>query len=80
VRADGQAERLRLNLPLRGSGERLLGRARRVLPLPLPRAAAARPRPLLRGGRRARRAPRHRRGHPGQRGHQAHHRRRRAPD
>ncbi len=36
LRAAGQAERLRLHLPLRGAGLDLLGRARPLLPLPLP--------------------------------------------
>src|SRR4028118_1625392 len=39
LRPPRQAERLRLHLPLRGTGERLLGRGRPLLPLPLPRAA-----------------------------------------
>ena len=65
-----EAQRLRLHLPLRGAGERLLGRPRALLPVPVPRAPAPRPRPELRGGRRPRRPPRRRRGHPGHRGPQ----------
>ena len=41
-----------------GQASRVLGRARPVLPLPLPGAAAARHGPVLRRGRRARRAVR----------------------
>ena len=53
VRPAGQAQRLRLDLPVRRPGDRLLPAARAVLPLPLPRAAAARPRAQLRRGGRA---------------------------
>ena len=48
--------RPRLDLPLRGPGDRLQARRGPVLPLPLPAAAAARARAELRRGRRARRA------------------------
>ncbi len=51
LRAPGQTERLRLDLPIRGPGERLRCLERALLPLPLSRAAAPRPRPLVRGGR-----------------------------
>ena len=74
----GQAERLRLDLPLRGPGLGVLGREGAVLPLPLPRAAAARPGAVVRRGRRARRAARDHRLAPGQRGDQADHRQGRA--
>ena len=70
-RAAREALRVGLDLPLRRPGQRLLGRARPVLPLPLPRAAAARHGPVVRRGRRARRAVRVDRLDPGQRGHQA---------
>ncbi|GAA3417187.1 hypothetical protein GCM10018952_48230 [Streptosporangium vulgare] len=53
-----QAVRLGIDLPLRRPGQRLLGRARPLLPLPLPRAPAARHGALVRRGRRARRAVR----------------------
>ena len=49
----GQAERLRVDLPVRRPGVGVLPAARAVLPLPLPRAAAAGPRPELRRGGRA---------------------------
>ena len=65
-----EAERLRLDLPLRGAGERLLARSRAVLPLPLPGAAAAGAGPELRRGRRARDPAGRRRRHPGDRGAQ----------
>ena len=78
VRAARQAVRLGLDLPLRRPGLGLLGRARPLLPLPLPGAAAARHGPLLRRGRRARRALRVDRLDPGHRGDQAAHRHRRA--
>ena len=42
LRAAREAVRLGIDLPLRRAGQRLLGRARTLLPLPLPRAAAAR--------------------------------------
>ena len=41
LRAARQAVRLGLDLPLRRPGQRVLGRARALLPLPVPRAAAA---------------------------------------
>ena len=50
--------RARLDLPLRGPGDRLQAARGPVLPLPVPAAAAARARPELRRGRRARRAAR----------------------
>ena len=56
LRAARQAVRVGLDLPLRGPGQRLLGRARPQLPRPLPGAAAARHGAVLRRGRRARRA------------------------
>jgi hypothetical protein len=74
VRAARQAERLRLDLPVRGAAERVLGRGGPVLPLHVPRAPATGHGPQLRRRRRARhhgRAHRHRAGH---RGHQADHR------
>ncbi len=46
LRAAGQAVRVGLDLPLRRAGERVLGRARPLLPLPVPRAAAARDGPV----------------------------------
>ena len=46
LRAAGQAQRLRLYLPLRGPGQRLRNRSRPLLSLPLSRTAAARPRAL----------------------------------
>ena len=61
-----------------GQASRVLGRARPLLPLPLPGAAAARHGPVLRRGRRARRAVRVDRLDPGHRGDQAAHRHRRA--
>ena len=73
--------RLGLDLPLRRPGVGLRADARRgpaLLPLPLPRAAAAGHGPVLRRGRRARRAVREHRLDPGQRGDQAAHRHRRA--
>ena len=56
VRAAEQAVRVGLDLPLRRPGLGLLERARAQLPLPLPGAPAARHGPVLRRGRRARRA------------------------
>ena len=78
LRAARQAVRLGLDLPVRGPGQRLLGRARPQLPRPLPGAAAARDGPVLRRGRRARRAVRLDRVDHGHRGDQADHRHRRA--
>ncbi len=77
LRAARQAVRVGLDLPVRGPGQRLLGRARAQLPRPLPGAAAARDGPVLRRGRRARRALRVDRVGHGDRGDQAHHRHRR---
>ena len=56
LRAARQAARVGLDLPLRRPGQRLVGRARPVLPLCLPRAAAAGHGAVLRRGRRAGRA------------------------
>ena len=53
VRPAGQAERLRLDLPVRRPGDGVLPAARAVLPMPLSRAAAAGPRAQLRRGGRA---------------------------
>ena len=75
-----QAERLRLDLPLRGAGVGVLGRRGAVLPLPLPGAAAAGAGAVVRRGRRARRAAGDHRRAPGQRGDQAAPRHRRAAD
>ncbi len=58
LRAAGQAQRLRLDLPLRGPGQRVRHARRAVLPLPLSRAAAAGTRAVVRRGRRAGRAAR----------------------
>ena len=78
LRAAGQAVRVGLDLPVRGPGQRVLGRVRPAVPRPLPRAAATGHGALLRGGRRTRRAVRvHRLDH-GHRGDQADHRNRRA--
>jgi adenylyltransferase/sulfurtransferase len=55
-----------LDLPVRRAGQRVLGRARAVLPVPVPRAAAAGHGAVLRRGRRPRRAVRVDRVHPGQ--------------
>ena len=71
LRADGQAERLRQHLPLRGPGVGVRDQGRPVLPLPLSRAAASRARAELRRGRRAGRAAGHHRRDPGDRGDQA---------
>ena len=49
----------------RGPGQCLLCPGRPLLPLPVPGAAAARPGPLVRRGRRPGRPARHHRGHPG---------------
>ena len=54
LRAHRQAERLRLDLPLRGAGVGVLGRPGAVLPLPLPGAAAAGAGAVVRRGRGAR--------------------------
>ena len=62
--------RARLDLPVRGPGDRLRSLQRPLLPLHDPRAATRRARPVVRRGRRARRAARHRRLDPGPRGHQ----------
>ena len=78
LRAARQAVRVGLDLPLRRTGQRVLGRVRPVLPVPVPRAAAARHGAVLRRGRGPRRAVRLDRVDPGQRGDQAHHRDRRA--
>ena len=62
-----------------GQASRVLGGLRPLLPLPLPGAPAARHGPVLRRGRRPRRAVRVDRLDPGQRGDQADHRHRRQP-
>ena len=69
--------RARLDLPLRGPGDRLRAARGAVLPLPLPDAAAAGARAVVRRGRRPRRAARHRRLAPGERGAEARARHRR---
>ena len=56
VRLARRAGRPRLDLPLRGPGDRVQAERGAVLPLPLPAAAAAGARAVVRGGRRARRA------------------------
>src|SRR5713226_8439608 len=66
-----------IELSVRRTGQRLLGRARPVLPLPVPGTAAAGHGALVRRGRSPRRALRLYRVHPGQRGDQDHHRDRR---
>ncbi len=71
LRAARQAQRLRLDLPLRGPGHRLRLAGRPLLPLPLSRAAAARPGAQLRRRRRARHSARHHRADPGHRNGQA---------
>ncbi|CAA9524289.1 MAG: Molybdopterin-synthase adenylyltransferase, partial [uncultured Thermoleophilia bacterium] len=73
-----RADRPRVDLPLRGSADRLPAVRRAVLPLPLPRAAARRDGALVRGGRRPRRAARHHGHPPGHRGAEAPARDRRA--
>ena len=80
LRAARHAERLRIDLPLRGPGVGVRRQGRPVLPLPLSRAAAAGAGAELRGGRRARRAARHHRHDPGDRGGEDHPRHRRAAD
>src|SRR3989304_2247211 len=57
MRLDRKAQRLRIDLPLRGSIECLLGREGALLPLSLSRAAASRPCALVRRGRGVRRSP-----------------------
>ena len=76
----GDPRRARLDLPIRGPGDRLRPDARPLLPVPAARAATRRARPELRGGRRARRAPGHRRLDPGARGDQGAARPRRPAD
>ena len=76
VRAAEKAERLRQHLPLRGTGVRLRGAGRSVLPLPLSRASATGPRSELRGRGRTRRASGRDRNDPGDRSDQADSRRR----
>ena len=72
LRAARQAERVRLDLPVRRPGERVRARPRwPVLPLPLPRAATAGHGAQLRRGRRTGCAARNRRMHPGHGDHQA---------
>ncbi len=75
-----QAVRLGLDLPLRGSGQRVLGRARPAVPRPVPVAAAARDGAVVRRGWRARGALRLDRFDHGHRGDQVDHRDRRAAD
>ena len=75
-----QAVRLGLDLPVRGSGERVLGRARPAVPRPLPGAAAAGDGAVVRRGRRAGGAVRLDRFDHGHRGDQADHRHRRPAD
>ena len=78
LRAARQALRVGFDLPLRGPGQRVLGRVRAAVPRPVPGAAAARDGAVVRRRRRAGRAVRvHRFGH-GHRGDQADHRDRRA--
>ena len=78
VRAARQAARVGLDLPLRRAGQRVVGRARTLLPLRLPRAAAAGHGAVLRRGWRAGRAVRRHRVGPDHRGDQAADRGRRA--
>ena len=78
-RAAAQAVRVGLDLPVRRPGVRVLGGLRPLLPLPLPGAPAPRHGPVLRRGRRPRRALRVDRLGPGDRGDQADHRHRRQP-
>ena len=78
--AQADPGRPRLDLPLRGPGHRLRPLRGAVLPVPHPGAAAAGTGPVLRRGRRPRRAARHRRIDPGHRGHQGPPRPRRAAD
>ena len=80
LRPPRQAERLRLDLPLRGAGLDLRRTGWPLLPLPLPGAAPAGAGPVVRGGGRARRAAGDRRGAPGGGGDQAGARHRRAAD
>ena len=75
----GQAQRLRVHLPIRGPGLGVLGREGALLPLPLRRAAAAGPRALVRRGRSARGPSGPPRDHAGDGDDQAAPRRRRAP-
>ena len=71
LRAAGQAQRLRLHLPLRRPGHGLRLRGRPLLSLPLSRTAASRPGAELRRRRRARHSARHHRPDPGHRSRQA---------
>ena len=80
LRADRQAKRLRVHLPLRGPGQRLRHRAGSVLPLPLSGAASAGTRSLLRRRRCARHPARPGWRNPGDRSDQADPRQRRAAD
>ena len=61
LRAAGQAQRLRLDFPLRRPGHGLRVRGRPVLSLPVSRTAASRPGAELRRGRRAGNSARHHR-------------------
>ncbi len=79
LRAARQAQRLRLDLPLRGPGHRLQLPGRPQLPGSLPRAAAAGHGALLRRRRRGGRAAGHHRHDPGHRGGEADHRHRHQP-
>ena len=72
LRAPRQAQRLRLDLSLRGAGLGLRGEGRALLSLPLRRAAAPGPRAVVRRGGSARRAARAPRRDPGERDRQAH--------
>ena len=73
-----RAGRPRLDLPLRGPGDGVQAQRGAVLPLPVPAAAAAGAGAVVRGGRRARRAPRRDRLAAGERGAEARARHRRA--
>src|SRR4051812_45675132 len=80
MRAYGQAERVRVGLPLRGAGERLWREGGTLLSLSLSRTAAARDGSLVRRRRRTRRAAWLAGDDPGDGGGQTHSRSRRSAD
>ena len=78
LRAAEEAQRLRIDLPLRGPGDRVRVSRRALLPVPVSRAATSGPGSELRRGRRAGNSAGHHRADPGDRSGEADPGRRRA--